>query len=368
MSDEQADRHDKTEDASPRRLEQARQEGQIALGKDAPMVAALLGAGLAVAAIYIPLKHSLVVLMAECSGNLHQLDTISFSTLMQEPVILLFAVVIVSLVFSTGVSAAQTGMGFWPKLAMPDPKRLFSTEKLKRLFRTEFVVDLIFSIVKLVALSGTFWLALSDDYQELPYSLYRPGRNALDWLLNPLLKSGSAVLAVLSILAVLDYALQTVRFKDKQKMTKDELKREFKEEDGDPHFRMARKQKHREMVQSGVKDVPLADALVVNPTHIAIAIRYRRKHDASPRVIAKGKGNLADSMREMAREHGIPIYRDIPLARMLYKRVKVGKEVPQENFRAVATVLAFVYRVTGRVPGTGPEMPHELKETRRSQS
>jgi len=367
MSDEQADRHDKTEDASPRRLEQARQKGQIAVGKDAPMVAALLGAGVAMAAIFIPLKRSLVVLVAECSGNLHQLDMISVSTLMREPVILLFAVVVVSLIFSTGITAAQTGMGFWPNLAMPDAKRLFSTEKIKRLFRTEFVVDLIFSIVKLVALSGTFWLALADDYRELPYSLYRPGRNALDWLVNPLLKSGSAVLAVLSILAIFDFALQTVRFKDKQKMTKDELRREFKEEDGDPHFRMMRKQKHRELAQSGVKDVPLADALVVNPTHIAIAIRYRRKHDAAPRVIAKGKGNLADTMREMARENGIPIYRDIPLARLLYKRVKVGKEVPQENFRAIATVLAFVYRVTGRVPGTGSELPHERKETRLGQ-
>lgn len=364
MSEQDQDRQDKTEEASPRRLEQARKEGQIPMGKDAPMVAALLGAAVAFAGVVEPIKRSLVVFVSETSGNLHQLDSISVSSLLKEPAILLFAVVCASLACSTLVSAAQTKMGFWPNLAMPDPKRLFQPSKLTRLFKAEFFVDLLFSIVKLLALSGTFWVALSSDYEQLPYALFRSERQVLDWLLTPLLRGGASVLAALAILAAIDYAIQLTRFNDKQKMTKEELKREFKEEDGDPHFKMARRQKHREMAEARVKDVPLADALVVNPTHIAIAIRYRRKDDAAPRVIAKGKGNLADTMRELARENGIPIYRDIPLARMLYKRVKVGKEVPNETFKAVATVLAFVYRVTGRVPGTGPDESWQREQMR----
>jgi flagellar biosynthesis protein FlhB len=87
---------------------------------------------------------------------------------------------------------------------------------------------------------------------------------------------------------------------------------------------------------------------VVNPTHVAVAIRYRPGEDAAPRVTAKGKGRLADIMRELAREHGIPIIEDIPLARLLYRRVKVGRTVPAETYRAVAAILAFVYRVLGR--------------------
>jgi flagellar biosynthetic protein FlhB len=364
MSSDQPDRHDKTEDATPRRLEQSRKEGQIPVGKDAPMVAALLGGGLALAVVIQPLKRCLVVLVSESSGNLHQLEVVSVSTLIREPIALILGVVCSAMIFAVTVSAIQTRMGFWPKLAMPDPKRLFQTDKLKRLFKIEFIVDLLFSFVKILALSGAFWIALSNDYRELPYSLFRPGRHVLDWLIGPLLKGGSAILVALAVLAAIDYGLQFIRFSKKVRMTKDEIKREHKEEDGDPHFRMARRRKHRELAESRVKEVPLADALVVNPTHVAVAIRYRRKTDTAPRVIAKGKGKLAEIMRELARESGVPIYRDIPLARMLYKRIKVGREVPPENFRAVATVLAFVYRITGRVPGTGPELPRERNQRR----
>ena len=98
-------------------------------------------------------------------------------------------------------------------------------------------------------------------------------------------------------------------------------------------------------------EVPRADALIVNPTHIAIAIRYRRDEGRAPKVTAKGKGSLAEHMRALARENGVPIVQDIPLARLLYKKVKVGREIPAQTFKAVATILAFVYRVTGRSAG-----------------
>ena len=135
-------------------------------------------------------------------------------------------------------------------------------------------------------------------------------------------------------------------------MTIDEVKREIKEDMGDPMIRGRRKQKAREIAQNRVGvEVPKADALIVNPTHIAIAIRYERGTDNAPRVTAKGKDNVADLMRKLARENSIPIVKDVPLARLLYKKVKVGKTVPAETYKAVAAVLAFVYRVTGRLPG-----------------
>jgi flagellar biosynthesis protein FlhB len=94
-----------------------------------------------------------------------------------------------------------------------------------------------------------------------------------------------------------------------------------------------------------------ADALLVNPTHIAIALRYRKAEGRAPRVTAKGKGQLAELMRELARENGIPIVEDVPLARLLYRKVKVGREIPAQTYKAVATLLAFVYRVTRRESG-----------------
>lgn len=117
-------------------------------------------------------------------------------------------------------------------------------------------------------------------------------------------------------------------------------------------FRSRRRRRHRELLKGrATVEVPKADALVVNPTHIAIAIRYRKDEGRAPRVTAKGKGQLAEHMRDLARSNGIPIIEDIPLARLLYKRVKVGREVPAETYKAVAAILAFVYRVTGRNAG-----------------
>jgi flagellar biosynthesis protein FlhB len=138
------------------------------------------------------------------------------------------------------------------------------------------------------------------------------------------------------------------------KMTKEEAKREYKEEDGDPMMKGRRRRKHRELAKGrAALEVPRADALLVNPTHIAIAIRYRPGESAAPRVTAKGKGQLAEYMRDLARENGIPIVENIPLARLLHRRVKVGRTVPAETYKAIAAILAYVYRLTGRASGAG---------------
>src|SRR5262249_44414748 len=117
----------------------------------------------------------------------------------------------------------------------------------------------------------------------------------------------------------------------------------------DPMIKGRRRRKHREIIRGQIAaEVPRADVVVVNPTHIAVALRYRPGEDSAPRVTAKGKGVFAEQIRELARKNGIPIVEDIPLARLLHRRVKVGGAVPVETFRAVAAILAFVYRMLGR--------------------
>ena len=150
----------------------------------------------------------------------------------------------------------------------------------------------------------------------------------------------------------MELALTRHRFSKKMKMTREEAKREHREDEGDPMFRSRRRRRHRELLRGRAKiEVPRADVLVVNPTHIAIALRYRKSEGKAPKVIAKGKGELAEYMRDLARSNTIPIVEDIPLARLLYKRVKIGREVPAETYKAVAAILAFVYRLTGKSSG-----------------
>jgi len=113
-----------------------------------------------------------------------------------------------------------------------------------------------------------------------------------------------------------------------------------------------RRKRHREISRGLAKiEVPRADALVVNPTHVAVAIRYRRDEGRAPRVTAKGKGELAEYMRDLARMNAVPIVQDIPLARLLHRKVKVGREIPATTYKAVAAILAYVYRLTGRAAG-----------------
>ena len=207
----------------------------------------------------------------------------------------------------------------------------------------------------LLKVAGIMVLAvwvLYDDFMSLIEMYTWPEKTVLTAITLPLMKMIMWVIFAMIIIAIFDYVITHKRFTDKMKMTIDEVKREIKEDMGDPMIRGRRKQKAREIAQNRVGvEVPKADALIVNPTHIAIAIRYERGTDNAPRVTAKGKDNVADLMRKLARENSIPIVKDIPLARLLYKKVRVGKTVPAETYKAVAAVLAFVYRVTGRLPG-----------------
>ncbi len=246
---------------------------------------------------------------------------------------------------------AQTGFGVWPNLLIPKPDRLFSLRRLFHAFTKEGAVDLVFAVVKASALvwAGVGALERFIEATRFPAGLAAPP--------VAMLAGGLVRLALVAgAIAALDLVLQRYRYTQRLRMRKDELKREHKEEEGDPLVKGRRRRKHRDLLKGRIDiEVPRADALVVNPTHIAIAVRYRRKRDRAPRVIAKGKGEQAARMRELAVQHGVPVVQNIPLARFLVKKVRVGQEVPAEVYQAVAGVLAFVYRVTGRVPGTGAE-------------
>ncbi len=215
------------------------------------------------------------------------------------------------------------------------------------------------SVVKLVTVGWTVWSCMRDEFMTLPALLYARTDSQFSMLFGPLCKGAVKVLTVMALWAGVDIALTRYRFNQKMKMTKADARREAKEDEGNPMVKARRRRRHRELSRGRARvEVPRADALIVNPTHIAIAIRYRADEDSAPRVTAKGKGVIAEMMRELARENGVPIVENIPLARLLYKRVKVGKAVPADTFKAVAAVLAYVYRITGQRSGAaGPGGP-----------
>ncbi|HEY0883194.1 MAG TPA: EscU/YscU/HrcU family type III secretion system export apparatus switch protein [Archangium sp.] len=348
MSDSE-DEEAKTEAPSERRLEQAFNEGDIALSHELVTLGAfLLGAiGLWISAgafqtrLVRLVTEAVTVAPATPFGSLPS---------MIAPVALPMLGVLVSIAFgAVTLTFVQTKGHLWEDRATPDFTRVFSTGRLTRLFTKDFLVDLGIGLLKVTAVAWACWSVLKGEILTVnKLSLAAPG-DALTGLFTGVWKIAIRAISLLGVFAAADFALTRYRYTKKHRMTKEEVKREMKEDEGDPMLRGARKRKHRELVKrNAVAETKKADVLLVNPTHIAIAIRYRKDEGGAPKVLAKGKGVLAETMRETARENGIPIVQDIPLARLLYKKVKIGGSVPAETYKAVAAVLAFVYRLTGR--------------------
>jgi len=352
VAGDESDRDQRTEAPSPRRMAQALEQGDIPLGHDVGPVAALAAAAVALMVTGPALRASLSALFADVTGAVDRAPFADLPRLLVRPVALTLAVCGAAALGAMAAGVAQTKGGFWTTKIGLDPSRLWRGVPLARLFTRDFLADLGMALVKVAAIGTAGWLAVRDEFVTLPRLLGADPAESLGWVLGLVATGAKPVLLVLVVVAGLDLALVRRRFLQKMKMTKEEAKREFKEEEGDPAFRGKRKRRHREIIGGQARrEVPRADALVVNPTHIAVAIRYRRDEGRAPKVTAKGKGILAEHMRALAREHGIPIVEDIPLARLLYKKVKVGREIPAATYKAVATILAFVYRVTGRSAG-----------------
>ncbi|HEY4184710.1 MAG TPA: EscU/YscU/HrcU family type III secretion system export apparatus switch protein [Polyangia bacterium] len=357
MADGESSAEDRTEAPSQKRLQKAYEEGQLPLGRDFNAVAGFAAGTAALMAFGTDFETSLIRLVTAAANGLgegNDANPRSLIPLLARPLLIVGGVSAIAAAAGAITYIAQTRGQVWLHLAMPDLSKVFSGGKIKQLFSKKTVTDLSFSFVKLLTVAWACWSTLRDDFLTLPRLLFARPDAAFAMLFSPLAKGSVKVLTVMAFWAGVDLALQRMRFTKQMKMTKEETKREYKEDDGDPMMKGRRRRKHRELSKGRAKlEVPRADALLVNPTHIAIAIRYRPGESAAPRVLAKGKGQLAEYMRDLARENGIPIVENIPLARLLYRRVKVGKSVPAETYKAVAAILAYVYRITGRASGRG---------------
>lgn len=350
MSDDRGDdQEQRTEDASDKRLMQAFEEGDIALSKEFVTLGAFIAGCLVVLAVAPAFKRALTTMLAE---SIRLSPSTPFRTLptLITPLALPVLLIVVS-VASIGIALTfmQTRAHVWDDRATPDFSRLFEPSRITHFVSKEFLQDLALNLVKLMAVGGVVWTSLRDDFMTIGRLLSAEPGDQLAALFAPLSKVLGRLLFTFAVIGGADFALTRWRYRKKHMMTRDELKREMREDEGDPMLRGARKRKHRELVkQNALAETKRADVLIVNPTHIAIAVRYRKDEDAAPRVVAKGKGMLAEAMRDAARSNGIPIVQNVPLARLLYKKVKAGGQVPRDTFKAVAAVLAFVYKLTGR--------------------
>jgi flagellar biosynthetic protein FlhB len=219
----------------------------------------------------------------------------------------------------------------------------------KRMFSRIALMELFKSITKVTLISLIAYLTIKGRFDEIPPMMGKSVGQIFIFMGEVALEIMIKVLMVMIFLAFLDYLFQRFTYLKNLRMTKQEVKDERKDTEGNPQIKQRVRSVQMEMMKRRMMSaVPDADVVITNPTHIAIAIQYDQENSDAPMVVAKGKGVIAEKIRELAKEHDIPLVEDKPLARLLFKTVEIGQMIPAHLYKAVAEILAYVYRLKGK--------------------
>ncbi len=350
---------EKSHDATPHRRQQAREQGQVVKSMELSSAGELLGGLLVVYGLSAGLFAALGSLMSTQLGELPNLEygQAEFAEQSQTLIGLLASELLPLLGLMLGLAillnVGQTGLLFTPSRLMPDISRINPLKGLTRVFSLSGFMRLGFGIVKILIVAGVAFFSIYARRAELllvpEWSAAKVGIFLLDILFWTAVKIAAALL----LLAILDYWYQRWKHENDLKMTTQELKDEMKNLQGDPQVAARRKQVQRQLILNRLgQDVPKADFVVTNPTHLAVAVQYDPQSMAAPIVVAKGQGSMAERIRRIALEHEIPVLERKPLAQALYHNVEVGQPIPRDHYAAVAEVLRYVYELKGKqVPG-----------------
>lgn len=351
-----------TEQPTPKRLRDARQRGQLARSAELSGFAVFAAAAGALMITGAGLAAALARFTRDClRGAPHYAPEAAWAVLREAVWALAITVgpiLATAMVAAMLVGAVQAG-GLWTwKPLKPQLGRLDPLRGLKQLVSLRKVVDLARLLVGITALTAVVWMTLGEALGALlRLTGARPAVFAgelLRWSTTLAWRGG----LVLAVAAVVDYAVQRLRHRKDLMMTKEEVKREHKETEGDPQHRAERKRLHREISEHDmIEQVSKADFVVANPTHIAVALRYdASRNDSAPQVVARGHRLVAERIKQVARQAGVPIVHDVPLARALAD-LSLGDEIPEALYEAVATLLRAL-----RDESEGSEEPEEPKE------
>ncbi len=349
---------DKTEKATPRRRQKAREEGQVAYSKDLAMGIVFLGV-IVVLRMMIPMVYKGIeqMLIFFCAlpnlGDyreytaLGQYISLNSQDLMWGLVIVLLSGVLIAVV--TGFAQTK-GLLVFKKAFKFDLNKINPIEGFKRLFSLRSVIELLKNLAKLALLGFIGFSFINGIWSVLfllpDYSM----EQSLIFLADSLYQMALRIALALIVLGFVDFFYQRWELERDIRMSKKEIKDERKDIEGNPEIKRKQRQMMSEMSQRRMmEEVPSATVVVTNPTHLSIAIRFELEKMNAPLVVAKGADNMALRIREIAKEYNVPLYEDKALARELYDRVEIGEEIPNDMYRAVAEVLAFIFKNSGRV-------------------
>ncbi len=344
---------ERTEQATPKRRREAREKGQVR--KSQELVSALM---------MVIMFGALSLLGSGMWGQLQNLVTRGLTldfkrgeallpadvpVLMQECVTAMAKIVLplllVGFVAAIAVNVVQIGFLFSTKALEPKFSRLNPLEGLKRMFSLRTLFELAKTIAKTILIG---YIAYDVVIKNASSFMLMAGENinsSISAIWTSIINAGFKIGLVLLIIAILDFVYQWFKYEKELRMSKYEIKMEYKQTEGDPQIKSRIRQKQRQMAMMRMMEsVPEADVVITNPTHFAVALKYDSEATGAPIVTAKGQDYLAQRIKEIAREHKVEIVENKPVAQALYKNCEIGREIPLELYQAVAEILAYVYK------------------------
>ena len=346
-----ADDQEKTEEPTPKKIEDARNEGNVPKSQDTSGVITLFVAILALLMLFpFMAKHVMILfqyyfsLVGQPLDKLFMLD-IAIVTIRE------FLLIIMPLAISVAVSGviaalAQFGFLFTTKAIMPDFKKIDPIKGTKNLFSMKKLIEGVKITFKSFTTLGVGFVFFFYFITELPTVALFGLDDQLDWLKDKMIIIALVMLLIIFIFALIDIVIVRKQYFDGLKMSKQEIKDEMKNMEGDPLIKAKIRQIQMQASQKRMmSEVPSADVVITNPTHYAVAIRYNEEKSHAPIVVAKGMDNIAQKIKQIARESNVHIVQNPPLARSLYAEVEIDKAIPETLFGAVAEVLAYVYKM-----------------------
>jgi len=347
---------ERTERATAKRRMEARKQGQVALSREVPSALILI----AVLGVFYfaggRVLEDLTRLFGEFFGQLHttRLSTVNdaaamISALFRSCLLLLAPMVLPLLVAGVAGNILQIGFEIHAEPLAPKLSKLNPLAGLKRIVSMRGLVELVKSLVKVLFIGAIAWSVVSGYLADFPTLVRRDIAGIWEFTHTAAYRILFYVCLATVVLAVLDYAYQRWQHEENLKMTKQEIRDERKQTEGDPQIKSRIRSLQRQAAYHRmIAEVPTADVVITNPTHLAIALRFEPAEMNAPQVVAKGADHVAARIRDIAREHGVPLVENQPLAQSLYRLADPGDYIPVELYRAVAEVLAYVYRLKGR--------------------
>lgn len=346
---------DKTEAATPKRREDARRKGSVAKSVD------LTGALVFLVCLYTCktagpyMMQNLTEIVRDSLSHLATRE-ITEATIWSmaanygvRSLLICAPVMLAGAAIGFGVNVAQVGLRTSAEAMAPDLKRMNPISGIARLFSMKGLVELVKSLLKVGVVGYVLYVFMREELPHMNNLADMPLSSSVSVVAGLCWRMLVKSTAVVIIIAIMDYGYQKWQFETNLRMTKQEIKDEARLQEGDPQIKGRIRQKQRQIArQRMMRDVPKADVIITNPTHIAVAIKYDAMSMSAPTVLAKGQRLMAQKIKEVAIANGVPIVENKPVARALYQAVEIGEQIPEDLFQAVAEILAYVYRISQR--------------------